>query len=77
MKNLIFRYITLFFISLFIISCQKDDTISPQAEIDFSQNQFQQKYVNADDIPEVMDFLKRSGPHDFKYKIQTDGLPGE
>lgn len=77
MKNLFFRNISLFFISLFIISCQKDDTISPQAEIDFSQNQFQQKYVNAEDIPEVMDFLRRSGPQDFKYEIQTGSLPGE
>tara|TARA_R110002072_G_scaffold151503_5_gene300901 strand:- start:2243 stop:3874 length:1632 start_codon:yes stop_codon:yes gene_type:complete len=77
MKNLFFRNISLFFISLFIISCQKDDTISPQAGIDFSENHLQHKYVNADDIPEVMEFLRRSGPQDFKYEIQTGSLPGE
>lgn len=77
MKNLLFSYISLFFVSLFILSCQKDDTIRPQSEVDFSQNNLQQKFVNADDIPEVMDFLKRSGPYNLKYTIQTGSLIGE
>jgi len=75
MKNLLFRYISVLFVTLFTLSCQKDDTISPQTEIDFSQTHLQQKFVKANEIQDVMDFLRRSGPYDFKYAIQTGSLP--
>lgn len=59
---------------LILTSCQKDD-VKQESSHHFSDENLNHKMVTADDIPEVMQFLRENSSPNLHFTIQTGELP--
>lgn len=74
-KNHMFKKSGFWLILLLILSsCQKDD-VKQESSHHFSDENLNHKMVTADDIPEVMQFLRGNSSPNLYFTIQTGELP--